>query len=130
MTLCGLLPGHSEASSSRSRPLSRKVLVVGDGACGKTSLLFVGIKQEFPSTYEPTVFENYTHTMQPSPTSPLVELTLWDTAGQEEFDKLRSLSYADTHVVVLCFATDNPVSLENVETRVSSFLPAPHRYRR
>ncbi|ETS65109.1 rho3 gtp binding protein [Moesziomyces aphidis] len=44
-------------------------------------------------------------------------MTLWDTAGQEEFDKLRTLSYADTHVVVLCFAADNPVSLENVETR-------------
>lgn len=46
-----------------------------------------------------------------------VELTLWDTAGQEEFDKLRSLSYADTHVVVLCFDTSNPTSLENVESR-------------
>lgn len=71
---------------------------------------------------EPTVFENYVHVMQPSPGGPEVELTLWDTAGQEEFDKLRSLSYADTHVVVLCFSTDNPVSLENVESRVSQPL--------
>lgn len=69
------------------------------------------------------MFENYVHVIQPSPHSPPVELTLWDTAGQEEFDKLRSLSYADTHVVVLCFAADNPVSLENVESRVSSTSP-------
>lgn len=34
----------------------------------------------------------------------LVELSLWDTAGQEEFDRLRSLSYAETHVVMLCFS--------------------------
>jgi Rho family protein len=68
---------------------------------------------------EPTVFENYVHTIQPARARYPVEMTLWDTAGQEEFDKLRTLSYADTHVVVLCFAADNPVSLENVETRVS-----------
>lgn len=46
-----------------------------------------------------------------------VELSLWDTAGQEEFDRLRALSYADTHVILLCFAVDSPVSLENAGTR-------------
>ncbi|KAJ1034854.1 hypothetical protein NDA13_001108 [Ustilago tritici] len=120
MTLCGLLGSGAEggpSSSRRGSRTSRKVLVLGDGACGKTSLLFVLIKHEFPQAYEPTVFENYVHIMRPSPGGPEVELTLWDTAGQEEFDKLRSLSYADTHVVVLCFSTDNPVSLENVESR-------------
>ena len=48
-----------------------------------------------------------------------VELSLWDTAGQEEFDRLRALSYADVNVILLCFAVDSPVSLENAGTRVS-----------
>lgn len=39
-------------------------------------------------------------------------------SGQEEFDRLRSLSYAETHVVMICFSVDNPVSLENVESKV------------
>lgn len=72
---------------------------------------------------EPTVFENYVHSLRPDADGPTVELSLWDTAGQEEFDRLRSLSYADTHAVMLCFAVNNPVSLENVESRVS--FPAP-----
>jgi Rho family protein len=42
---------------------------------------------------------------------------LWDTAGQEEFDRLRSLSYDDTHAIMLCFSVDSPDSLENVETK-------------
>lgn len=46
-----------------------------------------------------------------------IELSLWDTAGQEEFDRLRSLSYDNTDVVVLCFSVDSKDSLENVESK-------------
>ncbi|MCJ1305935.1 Rho GTPase, partial [Hypocenomyce scalaris] len=46
-----------------------------------------------------------------------IELSLWDTAGQEEFDRLRSLSYDDTHTLMLCFSVDSPDSLENVESK-------------
>ncbi|KAK4683490.1 hypothetical protein P7C73_g6764, partial [Tremellales sp. Uapishka_1] len=57
----------------------------------------------------------------------MIELSLWDTAGQEDFDRLRSLSYADTHVVMICFSVDSPVSLENVESKwieeVTQFCP-------
>jgi Rho family, other len=44
-------------------------------------------------------------------------LSLWDTAGQEEFDRLRSLSYDDTHAIMLCFSVDSKDSLENVESK-------------
>lgn len=37
-----------------------------------------------------------------------MELSLWDTAGQEEFDRLRALSYEDTHVLMLCFSVCDP----------------------
>ncbi len=37
-----------------------------------------------------------------------IELSLWDTAGQEEFDRLRSLSYDDTHAIMLCFSVRPP----------------------
>ena len=46
-----------------------------------------------------------------------IELSLWDTAGQEEFDRLRSLSYDDTHTIMLCFSVDSKDSLENVESK-------------
>ncbi|WWD21713.1 hypothetical protein CI109_106200 [Kwoniella shandongensis] len=98
-----------------SKPLSRKLVVLGDGACGKTSLLTVFTKGYFPTTYEPTVFENYVEMMQVE--DQMVELSLWDTAGQEDFDRLRSLSYADTHVVMICFSVDSPVSLENTASK-------------
>ncbi|PMB72596.1 GTP-binding protein RHO3 [Beauveria bassiana] len=46
-----------------------------------------------------------------------IELSLWDTAGQEEFDRLRSLSYDDTDLIMLCYSVDSKDSLENVESK-------------
>jgi Ras homolog gene family, member A len=53
-----------------------------------------------------------------------VELALWDTAGQEDYDRLRPLSYPDSHVILICFAIDSPDSLDNVQEKVC-FLPTP-----
>lgn len=69
----------------------------------------------FPQVYEPTVFENYVHDIFIDGQS--VQLSLWDTAGQEEFDRLRALSYSDTHCIMLCFSIDSPDSLENVQLK-------------
>ncbi|KAF2003805.1 hypothetical protein P154DRAFT_71701 [Amniculicola lignicola CBS 123094] len=98
-----------------TKSVQRKLVLLGDGACGKTSLLNVFTRGYFPTVYEPTVFENYVHDIYIDNVH--VELSLWDTAGQEEFDRLRSLSYDDTHAIMLCFSVDSPDSLENVETK-------------
>ena len=55
-----------------------------------------------------------------------VELALWDTAGQEDYDRLRPLSYPDSHVILICFAVDSPDSLDNVQEKVR---PLPHLQR-
>ncbi|RCK55364.1 GTP-binding protein RHO3 [Candida viswanathii] len=97
------------------KTIQRKIVILGDGACGKTSLLNVFTRGYFPQVYEPTVFENYVHDIFIDGQS--VQLSLWDTAGQEEFDRLRSLSYSDTHCIMLCFSVDSPDSLENVQSK-------------
>lgn len=97
---------------SSKKVIERKLITVGDGGCGKTSLLTVYTTAEFPRNYVPTVFETYvqdlTHNGKP------VSLSLWDTAGQEEYDRLRPLSYPESNVILVCFAIDCPPSLENI----------------
>lgn len=68
--------------------------------------------------YVPTVFENYITYPTHPPTGKTVELALWDTAGQEEYDRLRPLSYPETDLIFVCFAIDCPNSLENVMDKV------------
>jgi GTPase SAR1 family protein len=51
-----------------------------------------------------------------------ITLGLWDTAGQEDYDKLRPLSYPGTHVFILCFSVVNQASYENVESKVGDCL--------
>ena len=44
----------------------------------------------------------------------IIALNLWDTAGQEEYDRLRPLSYHSTDVFLVAFSLINKSSLSNV----------------
>ncbi|EAW19350.1 gtpase_rho [Aspergillus fischeri NRRL 181] len=68
-----------------------------------------------PEVYVPTVFENYVCQVQAYGES--VEVALWDTAGQEDYDRLRSLAYPDSDGVFICFAVDSPDSLDNAQEK-------------
>ncbi|XP_028940957.1 transforming protein RhoA isoform X2 [Numenius arquata] len=85
--------------------IRKKLVIVGDGACGKTCLLIVFSKDQFPEVYVPTVFENYV----------------------ADYDRLRPLSYPDTDVILMCFSIDSPDSLENIPEKwtpeVKHFCP-------
>ncbi|KAI9207481.1 P-loop containing nucleoside triphosphate hydrolase protein [Polychytrium aggregatum] len=91
----------------------RKLVIVGDGSSGKTSLLAAFSTGRFLGDYVPTIFENSVHSVTIDETC--LELALWDTAGQEGYERLRTLSYTDTDVVMICFSIDSPDSLDNVE---------------
>jgi len=92
-----------------------KCVVVGDGAVGKTCLLISYTTNKFPSEYVPTVFDNYAVTViigdEP------YTLGLFDTAGQEDYDRLRPLSYPQTDVFLICFNVTSPPSFENVKEK-------------
>jgi Ras-related C3 botulinum toxin substrate 1 len=52
-----------------------------------------------------------------------INLGLWDTAGQEDYDRLRPLSYPQTDIFLICFSLVSPPSFENVKTKVPKLLP-------
>ena len=100
-----------------------KCTVVGDGAVGKTTLLQSFVNNTTTDEYIPTVFDNY-RTNLIIDNEPYI-LDLWDTAGQEDYDKIRTVSYTNTDIVIICFSIISPSSLRNVKAK---WLPEIRHY--
>ncbi|KAI1715782.1 ras family domain-containing protein [Ditylenchus destructor] len=92
-----------------------KCVVVGDGAVGKTCLLMCYCCNKFPGQYVPTVFDNFTVNVQMD--GDIYKLCAFDTAGQDEFDRMRPLSYSNADVILICFSLVSPASFENVREK-------------
>ncbi|KAL0195398.1 hypothetical protein M9458_008970, partial [Cirrhinus mrigala] len=85
---------------------SIKFVFVGDSAVGKTCLLISYLTNVFSGEYIPTVLST-----RPVPVMvdgiPL-NLVFWDTAGQDELDDFRLVSYFHTDVFLIVFSLWHP----------------------
>ncbi|CAD8106791.1 unnamed protein product [Paramecium sonneborni] len=97
---------------SNQEPQQIKVVVIGDSSVGKTSILLTYTQDRFPIDYVPTVFENYSNVISVDNTQ--VQLTLWDTAGQESYERLRMISYQAANAFVIVFSVIDLQSFENI----------------
>ncbi|ESO84173.1 hypothetical protein LOTGIDRAFT_108535 [Lottia gigantea] len=94
----------------------KRLVIVGDGKCGKSSLIRRYIQQEFlQDHYIPTLFD--VSTKQVETENDQMMLVIHDTAGQTDLDSLRPFLYYRSDVIIVCFSVDNPCSLVNIKDK-------------
>ena len=91
------------------------MIVLGDGAVGKTCSLISYTEGKFPYEYIPTVFDNYETSMVVEGRE--IRYSLSDTAGGEGYARIRTLSYPGTDIFLLMFSLANRPSFINVRER-------------
>ncbi|KAH3662293.1 hypothetical protein OGAPHI_005543 [Ogataea philodendri] len=119
------LESFSQTEGSQTGVKEIKIVVIGDSGCGKTSLL-INYKDGKPANhkdYVPTIFETYNCLI--SSGSSTFKLSLHDTAGQEDFEGLRTPIYSDVDVVVACYSVDSQPSLANI---IETWVPEVQNY--
>lgn len=92
-----------------------KCVIVGDGGVGKTSLLMSYTTGGIMMDYIPTCFDCYTVDMKVQ--EKCYAMSLIDTAGQETYDRLRTLTYYDTDIFLVCFSVADNDSFENMKSK-------------
>lgn len=94
-----------------------KVIVVGNGQVGKTSMITRFAKGIFTNEYKKTIGVDFLEKkMYLNSIGEEVTFLLWDTAGQEEYDALTRTYYKGAGCCILAFSTTDRASFDAVES--------------
>lgn len=103
------------ATTTKTLVKVHHVIVVGDGAVGKTCLLHRFHNRSMPHDYVATVYDQSEFEVYVDDEPHMVQLH--DTAGQEEYERLRRVFYPMADAFLLCFSVDNRDSLLSARTQ-------------
>jgi len=97
-----------------------KILVIGDSGVGKTSLLKQYVDKSVAS-HKPTIGSDFLK-KEIMVENSQVTLTIWDTAGQEQYQSLGSSYYRGSDCCALVFDLTEPKSFESLTAWKQRFL--------
>ena len=103
------------------KPNFLKVVILGDGAVGKSALMNRFVNNKFDSQSFHTIGVEFLN-KDVKVGGEIFTLQIWDTAGQERFKSLRTPFYRGSDICILVYSVDDFQSFINLETWKNEFL--------
>lgn len=91
---------------------AKKITLIGTGSTGKSCLLEVFKRDNFPTDYIPTIVDNFVKTIYVDGKE--LNLAMWDTAGQENYSSVRTISYSNSEIIMICYSIGDKTTLKDV----------------
>lgn len=107
----------TEFDDGSSNP-NLKIILVGSGGVGKTSLVNAYFNQPFEGQTQPTVAPAFCGNTVKLNNGKVIDLHIWDTAGQERFQSIGQMFYHGSEVAFVCYDFQNINSVEDWVQRV------------
>ena len=104
-------------SNKPNNQIRLKLLIIGDSAVGKTSMLLKYTDNFFPESHLATIGVEY-KTKEIEYNGYNVELQVWDTAGQERFKSITKSFFRNTNGIIFVYDITNKNTFKNVENWV------------
>lgn len=95
-----------------------KIVVLGDAAVGKTSLINMYIEQSFSEDYKPTLGANIIRKdVHVDEINASVRLIMWDLAGQEKYNVIRSMYFQGCVGALLVYDVTRHNTFETIDSK-------------
>lgn len=95
-----------------------KIVVLGDAAVGKTSLINMYIEQSFSEDYKPTLGANIIRKdVHVDEINASVRLIMWDLAGQEKYNVIRSMYFQGCVGALLVYDVTRHNTFETINSK-------------
>jgi small GTP-binding protein len=113
---------------SSGKPVSAKIILVGSSGVGKTSLVSCLFQQQFDASALPTVAPAFATWTVRCKDGTSVDLQIWDTAGQEQYQAISQMFYRDSDAALVCFTEGEVGSIPRWIERVKEHAPDSRLY--
>ncbi|KAI9095827.1 ras family-domain-containing protein [Phlyctochytrium arcticum] len=105
------------AATANMKPIQVKLVLLGEAAVGKSSLVLRFVNNEFQENKEPTIGAAFL-TQKCKLDDKIIKFEIWDTAGQERFHSLAPMYYRNAQAAVVVYDITKPASLDKAKTWV------------
>jgi len=109
--------GRNDSSSANMKPIQVKLVLLGESAVGKSSIVLRFVNNEYQDNKEPTIGAAFL-TQRCKLDDRIIKFEIWDTAGQERFHSLAPMYYRNAQAAVIVYDITKPASLEKAKNWV------------